>query len=83
MGTRLDVLSAINPRLVMLRVTGYGQEGPNAAKPGFGTALEGYAGFVYINGEPDRPPLLPPFGLSDSSSGLCGAFLAPGRAARA
>jgi crotonobetainyl-CoA:carnitine CoA-transferase CaiB-like acyl-CoA transferase len=75
-GLGYDVLSAINPRLVMLRVTGYGQEGPNAHKPGFGTALEGYAGFVYINGEPERPPLLPPFGLSDASSGLCGAFLA-------
>jgi crotonobetainyl-CoA:carnitine CoA-transferase CaiB-like acyl-CoA transferase len=75
-GLGYDVLSAINPRLVLLRLTGYGQDGPYARKPGFGTALEGYAGFVYINGEPDGRPLLPPFGLADSSSGLCGAFLA-------
>ncbi|MBY0336243.1 MAG: CoA transferase [Acetobacteraceae bacterium] len=75
-GLGYEVLSAINPRLVMLRVTGYGQEGPNAGKPGFGTALEGYAGFVHINGEADGSPLLPPFGMADASSGLCGAFLA-------
>lgn len=75
-GLGWEVLHALNPRLVMLRVTGYGQSGPNAQKPGFGTALEGYAGAVHIAGEPGRPPLLPPFGLADSSSGLCGAFLA-------
>ena len=75
-GLGWDVLSAVNPRLVMLRVTGYGQDGPYRDKPGFGTALEGFAGAVHIAGEPGRPPLLPPFGLADSSAGLGGAFLA-------
>lgn len=75
-GLGYDVLSAINPGVVMMRLTGYGQTGPNARKPGFGTALEGFAGAVYISGEPDRPPLLPAFGLADGSAGIMGAFLA-------
>jgi crotonobetainyl-CoA:carnitine CoA-transferase CaiB-like acyl-CoA transferase len=74
-GLGYEVLRAINPRIVMLRVTGYGQSGPSSHKPGFGTALEGYAGAAYISGDPDRPPMLPAFGLADSSSGLMGALL--------
>ncbi|HEX2886306.1 CaiB/BaiF CoA-transferase family protein [Vineibacter terrae] len=75
-GLGYDVLSAVNPGLVMMRLTGYGQTGPAAHKPGFGTALEGFAGAVYISGEPERPPLLPGFGLADGSAGIMGAFLA-------
>jgi crotonobetainyl-CoA:carnitine CoA-transferase CaiB-like acyl-CoA transferase len=74
-GLGYEALRAINPRLVMLRVTGYGQTGPSSHKPGFGTALEGFAGAAYISGDPDRPPMLPSFGLADSSSGLMGALL--------
>ncbi|MGE0718151.1 MAG: CaiB/BaiF CoA transferase family protein [Alphaproteobacteria bacterium] len=74
-GLGFDVLSRINPGIVMLRITGFGQTGPNSAKPGFGTLAEGYAGFAYINGYPDRPPLLPSFGLGDSTTGLMGAYL--------
>jgi crotonobetainyl-CoA:carnitine CoA-transferase CaiB-like acyl-CoA transferase len=74
-GLGYDALREINPRIVMLRVTGYGQSGPSSQKPGFGTALEGYAGAAYISGDPDRPPMLPAFGLADSSSGLMGALL--------
>jgi formyl-CoA transferase len=74
-GLGYDALRAINPRLVMLRVTGYGQSGPSSHKPGFGTALEGFAGAAYISGDRDRSPMLPPFGLADSSSGLMGALL--------
>lgn len=74
-GLGYDALHAVNPRLVMLRVTGYGQTGPSSRKPGFGTALEGFAGAAYISGDPDRPPMLPSFGLADSSSGLMGALL--------
>ena len=74
-GLGYDVLSAINPRLVLTRITGFGQTGPNAHKPGFGTLAEGYAGYAYITGYPDRPPLLPGFGLADSTTGLAGAFL--------
>src|SRR3546814_15357686 len=60
----------------MLRITGFGQTGPNSHRPGFGTLAEGYSGFAYINGWPDRPPLLPGFGLADDTSGLMGAYLA-------
>lgn len=74
-GLGYDVLSAINPRLIMVRVTGWGQTGPHKARPGFGTLAEAYAGFVAINGEPDRPPLLPGFGLADSTTGIMAAFL--------
>ena len=71
-----DVLHAINPGLIIVRITGFGQTGPYAARPGFGTLAEAFAGFVHINGEPDGPPLLPGFGLADSTTGLMAAFLA-------
>ena len=75
-GLGYDVLSAINPGLIMVRVTGFGQTGPNSHRPGFGTLAEGYAGYAYITGYADRPPLLPSFGLADDTAGLMGAFLA-------
>ncbi len=71
-----DVLQAINPRLIIIRITGFGQTGPYKQRPGFGTLAEAFAGFVHINGEPDRPPLLPGFGLADSTTGVMAAFLA-------
>lgn len=71
-----DVLHAINPGLIIVRITGFGQTGPYKDRPGFGTLAEAFAGFVHINGEPDRPPLLPGFGLADSTTGLMAAFLA-------
>lgn len=74
-GLGYDVLSAINPGLIMARVTGFGQTGPFRNRPGFGTLAEAYSGFVYINGYEDRPPLLPGFGLADSTTGLMTAFL--------
>lgn len=75
-GLGWELLSKINPGLVMLRITGFGQTGPNSARPGFGTLAEAYSGFAYINGVPDQPPILPAFGLADSTTGLMGAFLA-------
>jgi crotonobetainyl-CoA:carnitine CoA-transferase CaiB-like acyl-CoA transferase len=75
-GLGWDVLSEINPGLVMLRITGFGQTGPHSARAGFGTLAEAYSGFAYINGFPDQPPILPAFGLADSTAGLMGAFLA-------
>lgn len=75
-GLDYETLSRINPGLIMIRVSGYGQTGPYRQKPGFGTALEGFAGATYISGEPHRPPLLPSFGLADASSGVMGAMLA-------
>ncbi len=74
-GLGYDVLSAINPGLIMVRVTGWGQTGPNRHRPGFGTLAEAFAGFVHINGEPDRPPLLPGFGMADATTGLMAAYL--------
>jgi crotonobetainyl-CoA:carnitine CoA-transferase CaiB-like acyl-CoA transferase len=69
-------LAAVNPRLVMLRVTGFGQFGPYSQRPGFGTLAEAMSGFAAITGEPDRPPTLPPFGLADGIAGLAGAVAA-------
>ena len=71
-----EVLMAINPGLIVVRVTGFGQTGPNRRRPGFGTIAEAYAGYVYISGEPKGPPLLPGFGLGDSTTGLMAAYLA-------
>jgi formyl-CoA transferase len=66
-------LSVTNPKLVMLRVTGFGQDGPYAGRPGFGTLAESMSGFAYITGQPGGPPTLPPFGLADGVAGMAGA----------
>ena len=73
-GVGWDELSAANPGLVLARVTGFGQSGPYAARPGFGTLAEAMSGFAALNGEPDGPPLLPPFALADGVAGLATAF---------
>ncbi|MEV7524462.1 CoA transferase [Streptomyces sp. NPDC091371] len=67
-------LSAANPRLVLARVTAFGQQGPYAHRPGFGTLAEAMSGFAAITGEPDGPPTLPPFGLADSIAALTTAY---------
>jgi crotonobetainyl-CoA:carnitine CoA-transferase CaiB-like acyl-CoA transferase len=67
-------LSAANERLVLARVTGFGQYGPYARRPGFGTLAEAMSGFAAITGEPDGPPTLPPFGLADSIAALATAY---------
>jgi crotonobetainyl-CoA:carnitine CoA-transferase CaiB-like acyl-CoA transferase len=69
-----DVLCARNPRLVVLRVTGFGQDGPYASRPGFATMAEAMSGFAAINGEPDGGPLLPPIALTDEVTAVAGAF---------
>ena len=71
-----DVLFELNPRLVMVRTTGFGQTGPYSALPGFGTLAEAVSGFAHINGWPDGPPTLPPFALADSIAALTGTFAA-------
>lgn len=68
-----DLISA-NPRLVVTRVSGFGQDGPYAARPGFATLAEAMSGFAAINGEPDGAPLLPPIALTDEVTGLVAAF---------
>ncbi|MFC9436532.1 CaiB/BaiF CoA transferase family protein [Nocardia sp. NPDC057030] len=67
-------LRALNPRLVLARVTGFGQFGPYARRPGFGTLAEAMSGFAAVTGEPDGPPTLPPFGLADGIAALTTAF---------
>lgn len=67
-------LSAANPRLVLARVTAFGQHGPYAHRPGFGTLAEAMSGFAAITGDPDGPPTLPPFGLADSIAALTCAY---------
>ncbi|NIH81359.1 CaiB/BaiF CoA transferase family protein [Amycolatopsis viridis] len=69
-----DELSARNPRLVLARVTGFGQFGPYRRRPGFGTLAEAMSGFAAATGEPDGPPTLPPFGLADGIASLATAY---------
>ncbi|MEV0973778.1 CaiB/BaiF CoA transferase family protein [Microtetraspora glauca] len=69
-----DRLGEANPRLVLARVTGFGQFGPYARRPGFGTLAEAMSGFAAMTGEPDGPPTLPPFGLADGICALATAF---------
>ena len=70
-----------NPTLVVTRVTGFGQDGPYAGRPGFATLAEAMSGFAAINGEPDGAPLLPPIALTDEVTGLVAAFATHGRPA--
>ena len=74
MGLGPQVLHARNPALVLVRVTGWGQDGPYRHKPGFGTLAEGMSGFAALNGFADREPVLPPMQLADCTAGLYGAF---------
>ena len=74
MGAGPDVLLARNPRLVVVRISGWGQDGPYRRRPGFGTLVEGMAGFAAINGFADREPVLPPMYMADSYAGLYGAI---------
>jgi crotonobetainyl-CoA:carnitine CoA-transferase CaiB-like acyl-CoA transferase len=73
-GLGYDELVKINPKLVLARVTGFGQIGPYATRPGFGTLAEAMSGFASITGTADGPPTLPPFGLADGISALTTAY---------
>jgi formyl-CoA transferase len=74
MGLGPQILLGVNPRLVIVRISGWGQDGPFAHKPGFGTLVEGMSGFASMNGFADREPVLPPIQLADSVAGIQGAF---------
>ncbi|HEX5325468.1 MAG TPA: CoA transferase, partial [Acetobacteraceae bacterium] len=74
MGLEPAVLHARNPKLVIVRISGFGQDGPYRDRPGFGTLVEAMSGFAAKNGFPDRPPVLPPLALADMVSGLYGAY---------
>jgi crotonobetainyl-CoA:carnitine CoA-transferase CaiB-like acyl-CoA transferase len=69
-----EQLHEVNPRLVMLRVTGFGQNGPYAERRAFGTLAEAMSGFAHQTGQEDGPPTLPPFGLADGVAGISGAL---------
>jgi crotonobetainyl-CoA:carnitine CoA-transferase CaiB-like acyl-CoA transferase len=73
MGLGPDVLHARNPRLIIVRISGFGQTGPYAQLPGFGTLVEAMSGFAARTGFPDREPVLPPLALADMIAGIYGA----------
>jgi len=73
MGLAPEKLHARNPDLIVVRVSGYGQTGPYAPRPGFGTLVEAMSGYAYRTGFADREPVLPPLALADMIAGLYGA----------
>ncbi|MEQ8370419.1 MAG: CoA transferase, partial [Alphaproteobacteria bacterium] len=76
MGYGPDALHKLNPKLIIIRVSGWGQDGPYRHKPGFGTLVEAMTGFAAMNGYGDRPPVLPPLAMADMIAGITGAFAA-------
>lgn len=74
MGLAPETLHARNAGLVLVRISGWGQDGPYKFRPGFGTLVEGISGFAAKNGFEDREPVLPPLALADMIAGLSGAF---------
>jgi crotonobetainyl-CoA:carnitine CoA-transferase CaiB-like acyl-CoA transferase len=73
MGLGPNVLHARNPDLILVRISGFGQTGPYAELPGFGTLVEAMSGFAARTGFPDREPVLPPLALADMIAGLYGS----------
>lgn len=74
-GLGYDELSRLNPGIILLRVSGYGQSGPNATMAGVARIAEGYAGISYLTGDPDGPPLLSgASAMADYVTGLYGAY---------
>lgn len=73
MGLGPEVLAKLNPRLVTLRISGFGQTGPYAKLPGFGTLVEAMSGYAARTGFADREPVLPPLALADMIAGITGA----------
>lgn len=76
MGLSPESLMRLNPGLIVIRISGWGQDGPYAQRPGFGTVIEGMSGFAAINGFADREPVLPPMYLADGVAGIYGASAA-------
>jgi formyl-CoA transferase len=75
-GLDYKTLQKANPRIIVIRVTGYGQTGPNAHLAGFGTPATAFSGLTYMTGYPDRAPVNPPISLCDYLAGLYSAFAA-------
>lgn len=76
MGLGKERLNALNPKLVVVRISGWGQTGQFASKGGFGSLIEAMSGFAAMNGFAELPPVLPPFAMADSVAGIYGAALA-------
>ena len=74
MGLAPAALHERNPKLVIVRISGFGQDGPYRDRPGFGSLVEAMSGFAAKNGFADRPPVLPPLALADMIAGLYGAY---------
>jgi crotonobetainyl-CoA:carnitine CoA-transferase CaiB-like acyl-CoA transferase len=73
-GLGYEELKKENPGIILARISGYGQTGPNAQKPGFAAVAEAFGGLRYVTGEPDRPPVRPNLSLGDSVAGLHAAL---------
>ena len=73
LGLGWDTLSSWNPKLILVRISGWGQTGPASQRPGFGTLIEAASGFAAMNGEPGGAPIVPAFPLADMTSGLYAA----------
>jgi crotonobetainyl-CoA:carnitine CoA-transferase CaiB-like acyl-CoA transferase len=70
LGLGWDLLQRWHPRLIFVRISGWGQSGPASTRPGFGTLVEAASGFAAMNGEPDGAPIVPSFPLADTTSAL-------------
>jgi crotonobetainyl-CoA:carnitine CoA-transferase CaiB-like acyl-CoA transferase len=75
-GLGWEDLQKVNPRIIMVRISGFGQNGPYRHRAGFGTVAESMAGFTNLNGWPDGPPTLPPVALADSSAAMAATISA-------
>jgi len=76
-GIGWEDLRSVNPELVMVRITGYGQKGPNAHRPGFGCITNAFGGLSFLAGDPGRPPSTPGLPtIPDYFEGLYGALMA-------
>jgi crotonobetainyl-CoA:carnitine CoA-transferase CaiB-like acyl-CoA transferase len=74
LGLAPDDLLKSNPKLVIVRVSGFGQDGPYASRPGFASIAESMAGLAAVSGEPNGPPMLPAIALTDEATGIAAAF---------
>lgn len=75
-GLGYDVLKQVNPKLIMVRISGFGQTGPYSDRAGFGTPATAFSGLTYMQGYPDRPPVSPPYAMVDYIAGLFGTIAA-------
>lgn len=74
LGLAPEMLLTRNPKLVITRISGFGQDGPYASRPGFASIAESMAGLAAVSGEPDGPPVLPAIALTDEVTGIAAAF---------